>query len=162
MEQNYLYTLAFLKRKDEILMINRLKSPWQGMWNGVGGKRQHGETPAECILREIEEETGITVEAKDLKFRGTLSWNSDFIAQSSGLYIFYVDLPDDFVFATPKGVREGILEWRKVSWICDEKSVGVAHNIRFFLPTVLNDEKSYHYHNVFDKNILVNVTKTPL
>lgn len=161
MEANYLYTLAFLKRNDEILLINRLKSPWQGMWNGVGGKRHKDESPLDCILREIEEETGIVLTSKDITFKGTLSWNSDFIAQSSGLYIFIAELPSDFVFDTPMAVKEGILAWRKISWICDEKSVGVAHNIRYFLPTVLNDEKTYHYHNVFDKGILVNVTRTP-
>jgi len=162
MEQNYLYTLAFLKRKDEILMLNRIKNPWQGMWNGVGGKRDPDESPLDCIIREIEEETGITVTKEQIHFRGTLSWNSDFKAASRGLYIFYIELPDDFVYETPKSTKEGILEWRKISWINDEKNLGVAYNIRFFLPTVLSDDRPYHYDCLFNKSELISVTKIEL
>ncbi|WP_317951282.1 NUDIX domain-containing protein, partial [Rossellomorea marisflavi] len=49
----YKYTLCFIQRNDEILMLNRDKPPVLGLWNGVGGKVADGETPTACILREI-------------------------------------------------------------------------------------------------------------
>ena len=41
-----LYTLGFIRCKDnnKILLLNRNKSPWMGLYNGVGGKLQSGET----------------------------------------------------------------------------------------------------------------------
>jgi len=132
------------------------------MWNGVGGKRDPDESPLDCIIREIEEETGIIVTKEQVHFRGTLSWNSDFKTASRGLYIFYIQLDDDFVYETPKGTKEGILDWKKISWINDEKNLGVAYNIRFFLPIVLNENKAYHYDCMFNKNELVSVTKIDL
>ena len=33
----------------------------EGKWNGPGGKVQPGETPLECAVREVREETGLTV-----------------------------------------------------------------------------------------------------
>ena len=55
MEQGLKYTLCFIRRGDEILMLNREKPSWMGMWNGVGGRMEANETPKECILREVWE-----------------------------------------------------------------------------------------------------------
>ena len=52
----YKYTLCFIKNKNQLLMINRNKSPWMGCWNGLGGKIEDGEKPDQCIKREIMEE----------------------------------------------------------------------------------------------------------
>lgn len=51
----YKYTLCFIQRADEILLLNRQKSPWMGSWNGVGGKIEPGESLIESIKREIKE-----------------------------------------------------------------------------------------------------------
>lgn len=162
MEKNYLYTLAFLQRKDEILMLNRAKAPWFGMWNGVGGKREPGESPEECIRREIAEETGIELDAAAILFRGTLSWNDDFIAASKGLYLFFAILPDHFVYPTPTSRPEGILEWKKIGWIMDSRNLGVAYNIPHFLPTLIKEARAYHYDCAFAGTRLVSVNATLL
>ena len=69
------YTLGFIKRNNCILMVNRQKSPWKGSWNGVGGKLNENESPLECIIREIKEETDIdvsTLEILDDRERGII------------------------------------------------------------------------------------------
>lgn len=33
----------------------------EGKWNGPGGKVQEGETPLQCVIREVQEETGLTI-----------------------------------------------------------------------------------------------------
>ncbi len=55
----YKHTLCFIKRNEEILMLNRKYDPVKGLWNGVGGKIEKGETPLENVIREIKEETNI-------------------------------------------------------------------------------------------------------
>jgi 8-oxo-dGTP diphosphatase len=51
-------------------MVHRIKKPndmHQGKWNGLGGKLEPGETPEECAIREIEEESGLRVKEPVLK-----------------------------------------------------------------------------------------------
>ncbi|SCN45286.1 MutT/Nudix [Bacillus cereus] len=50
-------------------MLNREYDPVKGLWNGVGGKIEKGETPLENAIREIKEETNIVVE-------GILDWKA--------------------------------------------------------------------------------------
>jgi 8-oxo-dGTP diphosphatase len=48
------YTLCFLTREDRVLMLRRRRAPNQGLWNGVGGKIEAGETPRDRVLRSPE------------------------------------------------------------------------------------------------------------
>jgi len=157
----YKYTLAFLKRKDEILLLNRNKSPWMGAWNGVGGKIQGNETPLQCVIREIEEETMIQVSEKEVQFKGILTWER-FEALGNGLYIFLVNLPEDLAYSCPKRVSEGILDFKIIEWINNFDNEGIAKNIPYFLPNVLYEEKNYLYHCIFNEHYLESVTTTLL
>ncbi|MCF7931069.1 MAG: 8-oxo-dGTP diphosphatase [Acholeplasmataceae bacterium] len=152
------YTLGFIKRNDEILMVNREKSPWKGSWNGVGGKIDADESALTCIIREIAEETNIIVEHHQIKDKGILTWN-DFAALGNGLHLFLIEIPKDYVYETPRKVREGILDWKKIEWINDFENYGVSHNIPYFLPTILNEEKRYHFHCTFENKHLKSVSK---
>ena len=62
---------AATRRKDgRILIARRLeKGLLGGMWEFPGGKIHSGETPRECVVRELEEELGITVEPGELLTR---------------------------------------------------------------------------------------------
>lgn len=157
----YTYTLGFIRRGSEILMVNREKSPWKGAWNGVGGKIDADETARVCMQREIEEETGIVIERDQIRSKGCMTWNV-FDAEGEGLYIFLIDLPLDYEYPTPRKVDEGILDWKKIEWINDFENQGVAHNIPYFLPTVLEAEEKYHFHCTFENKVLKSVTKEKL
>jgi 8-oxo-dGTP diphosphatase len=157
----YRYTLGFIKKDHQILMLNREKNPWQGCWNGLGGKIEAGEEPMQSMIREIEEETGIVVRESQVIFKGSLTWNT-FTAEGQGLYIFLIHMDPSIPFITPKKVREGILDWKDIAWINQMNNLGVAYNIPYFLPHVLNDIKLYHYHCTFNGNILESVEKKEL
>jgi 8-oxo-dGTP diphosphatase len=59
-----LATLCYIKSGGKTLMIHRIKKQndmHKGKWNGLGGKLEPGETPEECVIREVKEECGLTV-----------------------------------------------------------------------------------------------------
>ena len=71
MEKNKIdikYTLCFIKRDNEFLMLNRIKAPNMGLWNGVGGKLELNEDKFQGIKREITEETGLLI--NDVNYHG--------------------------------------------------------------------------------------------
>lgn len=81
-------TLCYISDADRILMLYRNKKendPNEGKWIGIGGKIEAGETPEECIRREVMEETGLIL--TDLYFHGIIK----FISESWGdedMYLF--------------------------------------------------------------------------
>ena len=63
-------TLCYIKHNGQTLMLHRIKKEndmHEGKWNGLGGKLDPGETPEECIIREVEEESGLTIQNPQLK-----------------------------------------------------------------------------------------------
>ena len=72
-------TLCYIEKNGCYLMLNRNKKKDDansGKWLGVGGHLEKNETPNECILREVREETGI--ELNNVDFRGNVFFFSDF------------------------------------------------------------------------------------
>ena len=65
-----LATLCYVQKDDKTLMLHRVKRKndiHQDKWNGLGGKFHPGETPEECVIREIKEESGLTIIQPQLK-----------------------------------------------------------------------------------------------
>jgi len=77
-------TLCYIKKNKQTLMLHRVKKEndmHHGKWNGLGGKMEPGETPEECVIREVYEESGLTIQNPALKgiltfpaFDGTNDW----------------------------------------------------------------------------------------
>ena len=77
-----LSTLCYIERnieeKSQYLMLHRVKKENdcnRDKWIGVGGKFQERESPEECLLREVREETGLTLTS--WRFRGLVTFVSD-------------------------------------------------------------------------------------
>ena len=107
-----LATLCYIKRDGCTLMVHRNKKAkdiHEGKWNGLGGKFEPGETPEECVRREVLEESGLVIQNPRLhgllmfpKFKGN-DW-----------YVF-VFTATDFTgerIDSPEG---------KLEWIPDER-----------------------------------------
>lgn len=154
------YTIAFLKIHEKLLMINRQKAPWQGAWNGVGGKLEPGETPEACVIREIWEETGIVVH--DQQFRGIVTWEPD-KEPIQGMYVFLAEISVREVMDLPRATREGLLALKDISWILSEDNFGIVPSIRFFLKHMLDEtNRPVDYHCVFDGDEIVRTEVRPL
>ena len=57
-------TLCYIEQNGCYLMLHRVKKhqdPNVGKWIGVGGKFEENESPDECLVREVKEETGLTL-----------------------------------------------------------------------------------------------------
>ena len=71
-------TLCYLQCDDSYLMLHRVKKQNDAShdkWIGVGGKCEADESPDECMLREVWEETGLTVQ--QWRYRGIVTFISD-------------------------------------------------------------------------------------
>lgn len=100
-------TCGYLYRDGKFLMLYRNAKKDDvnhGKWIGVGGKTESGETPRECMIREIREETGY--EAESLQYRGILYFRYPH-KECEKIWIYTADR----FSGTEKICDEGRLEW---------------------------------------------------
>lgn len=84
-------TLCYIENDDKYLMLHRIKKQNDmngGKWIGVGGHVESQETPEECLMREVKEETGLTLTS--YKFRGLVTFvNNEY--ESELMCVFTAD-----------------------------------------------------------------------
>ena len=71
-------TLCYIEKDGKYLMLHRVKKHNdinEGKWIGVGGHAKNQETPEECLVREVKEETGLTLTS--YRFRGLVTFISN-------------------------------------------------------------------------------------
>jgi len=129
-----LATLCYVTHNNKTLMLHRIKKKndvHEGKWNGLGGKFELGETPEECVIREVEEESGLLI--KNPKMHGFITF-----PMFDGIKDWYV-----FLFTAPQfdgkliDSNEGNLEW-----IPNEKllELNLWEGDRTFIPWLLEDK----------------------
>ena len=142
-------TLCFVKYENKILMINRNKPPFMGMWNALGGHLEENETPQECAIREVFEESNVVI--KDAKLISISTWNYD----DDEIYVYVSELSSDFdISAYPIKNSEGIIDFKEIDWIIHEKNFGVIADLRVFIKDI-KENKSNNYHLIYDDARLV-------
>ncbi len=80
-------TLCYLERGDSYLLLHRTKKKNDenhDKWIGVGGKFEPGESPEDCVLREVLEETGLTLTS--YQYRGIVTFVSDSFSEYMHLF----------------------------------------------------------------------------
>lgn len=76
--RSQLTTLCYIEKDGCFLMLHRISKKNdinKDKWIGVGGHFEHGESPEDCLLREVKEETGLTLNS--FEFRGFITFVSD-------------------------------------------------------------------------------------
>ena len=113
-----LTTLCYIENDDHYLMMHRIKKKNdvnKDKWIGIGGHFERSESPEECLLREVKEETGLTL--LSWRFRGLVTFISDeWETEYMCLYT-----ADSFSGELIKSCecKEGELTWVSKSRICE-------------------------------------------
>ena len=100
-------TLVHLERDGCYLMLHRVRKERdenRDKWVGIGGKFEPGESPEDCALREVLEETGLTM--RSWRYRGIVT----FVSDEWGTEYMHLFWSDDFT-GTLRDCDEGELEW---------------------------------------------------
>ncbi len=109
-----LTSLCYLERGGKYLMLHRTAKEQdanQGKWIGVGGKFEEGESPEDCVIREVKEETGYRLTS--FRFRGLIT----FVLGSREVEYMSLFTADGFE-GTQTDCDEGELEWIPKDQVC--------------------------------------------
>lgn len=122
-----LATLCYVKRNGCTLMLHRIKKPndiHEGKWNGLGGKFEAGETPEECVRREVQEEAGLIIQ--NPRLHGLLMF-PNFKGNDWYVFVFTATEFSGELIESPEGNLE---------WIPDEMltSLNLWESDHIFLP----------------------------
>lgn len=101
-------TVCYISRGNEYLMIHRVKKENDAnrdKWIGIGGKLEYGESPFDCVRREVLEETGLTLNS--LSYRGIIT----FVSNEFGTEYMHLFTSNSFSGNIPDENDEGKLEW---------------------------------------------------
>ena len=104
-------TLCYIERGDEYLMLHRVKKENdinRDKWIGLGGKFKEDESPEECLLREVYEESGLRLTS--WRYRGIVT----FVNTKCSSEYMHLFTADGFE-GTVGPCDEGELEWIKKS-----------------------------------------------
>jgi 8-oxo-dGTP diphosphatase len=148
-----LATLCYVLKDNYTLMIYRNKKEndyHDGKWNGLGGKLEQGESPEDCVIREIKEESGLTI--KNPLMHGFITF-----PMFDGKEDWYV-----FIFTAKEFVGElinspeGTLEWipnDKLTelnlWDGDKIFLDWLFQEKFFSAKFIYEDGKYKSHEVF-------------
>lgn len=100
-------TLCYLEQEGCLLMLHRIKKvndENHDKWIGVGGKLEDKESPEDCVIREVREETGLELER--WRYRGLVTFVSD-LWETEYMHLYTADR----FSGTLKECDEGVLEW---------------------------------------------------
>lgn len=114
-----LATLCYVMNKTNktTLMIHRIKKEndyHEGKWNGLGGKFEAGESPEECAVREIKEESGLLVNSP--RMHGFITFPNFDLVDDWYVFIFTADDYKGELIDSPEG---------KLEWIPNDRVTGL-------------------------------------
>ena len=101
-------TLCYIEQGRDYLMLHRVKKTVdenKDKWIGIGGKFEEGESPEDCLLREVREETGLTL--KRWRYRGIVT----FVSDQWGTEYMHLFTADAWEGRLRQDCDEGVLEW---------------------------------------------------
>ena len=102
-------TLCYIEKDDSYLMLHRVKKEKdinKDKWIGVGGHFENGESPEECLLREVWEETGLKLTS--FRLRGVVTFSTD-VYPTEYMFLYTADGYEGEITEC----NEGNLEWVK-------------------------------------------------
>ena len=137
MDKMSMTTLCYIEQNERYLMLHRVKKEKdlnKDKWIGVGGHFEIGESPEECLLREVKEETGLTL--KHWRFRGIVTFLSDEWPEGEYMCLYTAD---DFE-GELLSCEEGVLEWVEKTKVAQ---LPIWEGDKIFLQLLLEDREFF-------------------
>lgn len=129
-------TLCHLERDGKYLMLHRIKKENDlnhDKWVGIGGKFEEKESPEQCVVREVLEETGFTL--TDFSYRCVVTFVSD-IWESELMHVF----TSESFTGSQKQCDEGELVWINKADVC---SLPIWEGDKIFLKLI--EDKTFPF-----------------
>lgn len=140
-----LATLCYIENNGKTLMLERVKKindVHQGKFNGLGGKLEDGESPEQCAIREVKEESGLTISSP--KLVGLLTFPKFIGEQHWYVYVFKATSFSGSLIES----AEGNLSWQETKtlhqlplWQGDRYFLRWMQQDRFFIGRFFYEEK---------------------
>lgn len=146
-----LSSLCYLEHEGRVLLLCRNHEPFEGYWTAPGGKLETGEDPRMAIIREMEEETGLTIQNPQLQL--IASELGEDLNYSWLVFIFRCTL----FTGSLKDCNEGILQWIPFAEITQLKLTEVDCAL---IPYIFNSIRRYLAQIKFDQAHKVSFIKT--
>lgn len=136
-----LSVLCYVLKDDQVLMLHRNKRDQDyhlGKWNGLGGKFETGESPEACLIREVWEESGLTL--TQWQYQGLITFpNFD------GIDDWYTFIYTASAFTgTIEANDEGSLHWIPIA---EMTALNLWDGDRIFLDWIFN--RNGHFSGTF-------------
>lgn len=141
-------TLCYIEKDNKYLMLHRTKKENdvnEGKWIGVGGKFEKDETPEECLLREVKEETGLIL--TEYKLRAVITFISD-SWETEYMYLFSAN---EFT-GELSTCDEGELKWVEKDRILN---LNIWEGDRIFLKKMIEEDNFFTLKVVYEGDKLV-------
>ena len=138
-----LSTLCYIERDGKYLMLHRTvkeNDVNQDKWIGVGGHFETDESPEECLLREVKEETGYTLTS--YRFRGLVTFVS-----GNGVTEYMSLFTADGFEGEPIPCDEGELEWVDITKI---PTLNIWEGDKIFLRLLAQEHPFFSLKLVYD------------
>ena len=145
-------TLIYLKRDLKTLMLHRVKKEQdfhEGKWNGLGGKLEPGETPEECAIREVKEESGLDL--VNPRLRGIITFPMFDQVDDWYVYLFTGSEFSGELIDSPEGNLDWIDDGRLLDlnlWEGDYIFLKWLDQERFFSARFVYEDKQLVDHSV--------------
>lgn len=142
-------TLCYIEQNGSYLLLHRIKKKNDinhDKWIGIGGKFEEGESPEDCVRREVFEETGL--ELQDLRYSGIVTFQSDEMAETEFMHLFRATKFSGKI----RDCDEGVLEW-----ISKERFAELPHwdGDRIFLTLLDRESPFFSLKLSYQKGVLV-------
>ena len=145
-------TLCYIENDESYLMIHRIKKKAdenKDKWIGIGGKFEDGESPFDCVRREIREEAGAT--ATGLRYRGIVT----FVSNEYGTEYMHLFSADGYEGEIDYECDEGKLEWVKKDIV---PTLPIWEGDKIFLSLLDTEEKFFSLKLIYEGDKLVSHT----
>jgi len=145
-------TLCYLRKDGKTLMLHRVKKEkdvHEGKYNGLGGKFLPGETPEECVKREVKEESGLTLE--EARWRGVMMFPKFKDDEDWLVFIFTSEKFSGQMIASDEGNLEWIEDTKLLDlnlWEGDKLFLNWLKEERFFSAKFVYKDKKLMDHQV--------------